>query len=126
MTAILLNTDVLIEVFRERDPGIAARWKECAGRDTFLAYSPVTETEIFQAIHDDERPGVAEILDALFCVPIDCHIGRVAGEYLRLYHKSHSLQMPDALIAATASMGRLALWTRNRKHFPMKDVQFFG
>jgi hypothetical protein len=124
--AVLLDTDVLIEVFRERDAEVAMRWRQCTKNDTFLAYSPVTEAEIFQAIHDDERPGVVEILDALICVPIDCHIGRMAGEYLRVYQKSHSLEMPDALIAATAAMGNLRLWTRNRRHFPMKDVHFFG
>jgi predicted nucleic acid-binding protein len=30
------------------------------------------------------------------------------------------------LIAATASVHQLKLWTQNRKHFPMKDVQFYS
>jgi len=35
------------------------------------------------------------------------------------------VELGDALIAATASLHNLALWTRNRRHYPMKDVFFF-
>lgn len=35
-------------------------------------------------------------------VPIDASIGRLAGDFVRLYRKSHSVELPDALIAATA------------------------
>jgi len=62
---------------------------------------------------------------ALTCVPIDAEIGRRAGEYLRLYAKSHGVELGDALIAATASIHGLTLWTRNRKHYPMKDLSFY-
>jgi len=31
----------------------------------------------------------------------------------------------DALIAATVSIHKLELWTRNRRHYPMGDVAFF-
>jgi predicted nucleic acid-binding protein len=31
----------------------------------------------------------------------------------------------DALIAAAASIHGLDLWTRNRKHYPMKDITFY-
>jgi len=48
-----------------------------------------------------------------------------AGDYLRQFHRSHSLELGDALIAATASIHLLRLWTRNRKHYPMKDIQLF-
>jgi len=30
----------------------------------------------------------------------------------------------DALIAATASVQGADLWTRNRKHYPMKGLRF--
>jgi predicted nucleic acid-binding protein len=31
----------------------------------------------------------------------------------------------DALIAATASIHNLELWTRNRRRYPMRDLAFF-
>ncbi len=42
-----------------------------------------------------------------------------AGVFLRLYRSSHGLDMPDALIAATAEHHGLQLATLNVKRFPM-------
>lgn len=126
MIAVLLDTDILIEVLRRRDEHIAAEWARLADTDAMLLYSPVTVAEMFHGIEDYERPDVVAGLEAMTCIEIDSHIGRTAGNYLRLYNKSHNLQIGDALIAATASLHQVQLWTRNRKHFPMKDVRFFG
>jgi hypothetical protein len=49
-----------------------------------------------------------------------------AGQYLKSYAKSHGVQLGDALIAACGSVENLQLWTLNRKHYPMKDVEFFS
>ena len=46
-----------------------------------------------------------------------------AGIYLRQFHRSHGLDIGDALIAATAAVHGCALWTRNHKHYPMKDIE---
>jgi hypothetical protein len=71
----------------------------------------------------------AAILDALFlallCVPIDREVAKKAGAYLQLFARSHHLELGDARIAATASVHQAALWTRNHKHYPMKDVRFY-
>ena len=61
----------------------------------------------------------------MVCVPVDAEIGRKAGEYLRLYRRSHGVELGDALIAATASAHGLKLWTRNRKHYPMREVSHY-
>jgi predicted nucleic acid-binding protein len=53
-------------------------------------------------------------------------VGRQAGIYLRQYRRSHGIEIADALIAATVAANRAQLWTRNRKHYPMKEVSFFG
>jgi predicted nucleic acid-binding protein len=49
-------------------------------------------------------------------------------EWLRGYQpfvaKSHSVELGDALIAACASSEGLKLWTLNKKHYPMKDIDF--
>ena len=38
---------------------------------------------------------------------------------MRHFHKSHGIDIPDALIAATAEHHELRLATLNVKHFPM-------
>jgi len=70
-----------------------------------------------------------KILQTLFgavrCIPIDIEIGQRAGAYLRQHAKSRSVELGDALIAATASIHNLQLWTGNRRHYPTKDLSFF-
>jgi predicted nucleic acid-binding protein len=75
------------------------------------------------------REGEQESIERTFlgmrCVPIENEIAARAGDCLRAFHASHAVALGDALIAATASVHQLELWTQKRKHFPMKDVQFF-
>ena len=50
---------------------------------------------------------------------------RAEGEYLRRYRRNHGVELADALIAASAALNGAELWTRNRKHYPMKELLFF-
>jgi len=50
-------------------------------------------------------------------------MGKKAGEYLQSYAKSHGLELGDALIAASAHITNVPLWTLNKKHYPMKDIR---
>ena len=34
------------------------------------------------------------------------------------------MELGDALIASAALLNRASLWTRNRKHYPMKELMF--
>ena len=125
MKTILIDSDVLIEVSRGRDAAVLKQWKELSVSDAVLLCSPVTVAEIWHGA----RPKEHAVLDALFasliCVPIDLEIGRRAGEYLSRHHASHHVELGDALIAATAVVHGAALWTRNRRRYPMPDVEFF-
>ena len=49
----------------------------------------------------------------------DRAIAARAGVFVRLYGGSHSIDDPDAIIAATAEHHGLRLATLNVKHFPM-------
>lgn len=124
MTA-LIDSDILIEVLRGRDSGILARWRELGASGDFILCSPVSVAELWHGARPKEHQALSAMFDALICVPIDAEIGRQAGEYLRAYHRSHSLELGDALIAATAAQHNAALWTRNRKHYPMIEMQFY-
>ena len=125
MTSVLIDSDILIEVLRARDDAILSRWGQLSRAESALLCSPVTVAELWHGA----RPQEYQILNALFvavhCVPIDIHIGQRAGDYLRQYAKSHHVELGDALIAATASIHQMELWTRNRRHYPMKDIDFF-
>jgi predicted nucleic acid-binding protein len=123
--SILLDSDVLIEVSRARDAALLTRWDQLSRSSVPLACSPVTVAEIWHGARSHEHHTLAALFSALDCIPVDAEIGMRAGEYLRRYAKSHHVELGDALIAATASIHKLELWTRNRRHYPMTDISFY-
>jgi predicted nucleic acid-binding protein len=125
MSGVLVDTDILIEVLRGRKREVTQLWSDTVSEEGALFYSPVTLAEIRHGVRGHQRESTERVLSSMLSVPIEIEIGARAGDYLRSFHASHSLELGDALIAATASVHQLALWTQNRKHFPMKDVQFF-
>jgi predicted nucleic acid-binding protein len=125
LKSILIDSDILIGVSRARDHAILARWKELSESDVALLCSPVTVAEIWHGARPKEHATLTAFFEAIDCVPIDLKIGQRAGDYLRLYAKSHHVELGDAFIAATASIHKLALWTRNHHHYPMKDIVFY-
>jgi predicted nucleic acid-binding protein len=122
---VLVDSDVLIEIMRGRDAAMIERWAELAESDDVVLCSPVSVAELWRGARRREHKALSDLFGALLCVPVDAETGRRAGEYLRIYHKSHAVELGDALIAAAAAQNRAALWTRNRKHYPMKRLMFY-
>ncbi|MBK9169597.1 MAG: type II toxin-antitoxin system VapC family toxin [Bryobacterales bacterium] len=122
---VLIDSDILIEVSRRRDDSVIEKWVKLSQSTLLPICSPVTVAEIWHGA----RPNEYDSLDALFrvleCVSIDREIGRAAGEFMRQFGRSHAVELGDALIAATAVRCDALLWTRNRKHYPMKELKFF-
>ena len=125
MKSVLIDSDILIEVSRARDNAILGRWDELSRADTPLLCSPVTVAELWHGARPQEDRTLNALFAAIHCISIDTKIGIRAGEYLRLFAKSHHVELGDALIGATAAIHNLSLWTRNRKHYPMKDISFY-
>jgi predicted nucleic acid-binding protein len=122
---VLIDSDVLIEVSRARDIAILRRWDDLSRGEVPLLCSPVTVAELWHGARPKEQGTLEALFAAIHCVPVDSKIGVRAGDYLRLYAKSHHVELGDALIAATVSIHHLELWTRNRRHYPMNDIDFF-
>jgi len=88
LTAILVDTDILIEVLRERDASVLAEWRRLATDDQPILYSPVTATELCRGARKKEETTIRTLLSAMICVLIDEEIGRRAGEFLRTFRLS--------------------------------------
>jgi len=86
----------------------------------------VSWAEIFAGLRAGEGPLTEGFLEARGEVVLDARTGRQAGAYLAKHARSHGLNIADALIAAAAVTAGLRLWTLNRRHYPMRDVTFFG
>ncbi len=123
---VLVDSDILIEVARGRNASVVSRWIELSNSDAAVLYSPVSVAEIWAGARPNEYDTLHNLFRALTCTPIEEEVGRQAGMYLQRYRRSHGIEIADALVAACAVANRAELWTRNRKHYPMKDVSFFA
>jgi len=123
--SILIDTDVLIEYLRDNEK-IVRNFTEVYKREKKLCFSPITRAEIVAGLRKGEEGITAKLFGLMECLKIDDAIGQKAGEYMKSYRASHSTEIADALIAATACVADLSLWTLNKKHYPMKDIEFFS
>lgn len=124
--SVLIDSDIVIEVLRARDQVILAQWSALADSPAPILVSPINVAEVGAGAFAHELQIITRFFAPLTCVAIDQQIGQLTGEYLRQYGKSHNVQIADALIAASAVQNQAALWTRNRKHYPMPDLSFYA
>ncbi|MCZ7562541.1 MAG: type II toxin-antitoxin system VapC family toxin [Burkholderiales bacterium] len=117
---LLVDTDVMIDFLRQR-PAAAEFMR---GAPLPLSLSVVTVAELFAGVREGrERALLETTLKAFSRLGIDEQAAILGGLYARDYGKSHGVELPDALIAATASLHGCRLVTLNKKHYPMlKDV----
>jgi predicted nucleic acid-binding protein len=106
LSALLLDSDVLIDHLRGH------RRLDLA--DPTLKISVVTRCELFAGRHVDE-PHLRQTLSLLDEIAVDGRIAESAGRIRR----TTQLNVPDALIAATALEHTAKLMTRNKRHFEL-------
>ena len=123
---VLLDSDVVIEIINGRDQAIREQWEILANSTDVVLFTPVTAAEVWGGAHPRERQATSLFFSLITCIPLDYEIGSLAGELLLQFRKSHSLKIADALIAASAIRMKAALWTRNRKHYPMPQLALFN
>lgn len=101
----------------------AALALEASGIPTYA--TAIAWAEIHAGIRRGEEHLTEAFFDARGEILIDGVIGKRAGSYLARYAASDGVQIADALVAASAAIAGVRLWTMNRKHYPMRDVQFY-
>lgn len=122
---MLLDSDVIIEILRGNAAIIAGLvLLESSGAPTYC--TPINQAEIFAGTRPDEETATEAFFRARGEVVLDAGVGRRAGSYLARHSRSRGVHIADALIAAAASASGLRLWTLNRRHYPMEDLEFFG
>ncbi len=115
MKRALVDTDVLIDYLRGHPK---AKAKVLALEQVLV--SVVTVAELYAGVRGSkEQRDVANLLAECERLPVDEQIAKDAGQLKNRYFPSHGVQLPDALIAATAVAHDLPLYTLNLKHYPM-------
>jgi predicted nucleic acid-binding protein len=112
---ILCDTNILIE-FYKNNPQIVQELRHIGPNQ--LAVSPITQAELyFGALNKAELKKIRQHLSLLSPFPLDISISAVFLQLIETYSLSHKLSLPDALIAATALVYNLELYTLNSKDF---------
>ena len=122
---IVIDTDVLIWLLRGNEK-VKEMFKRAIEETEGLLYiTPVQIAEIHAGMRKKEREKTKKLLDSLLIIEIDREIGKLAGEFVKKYGKSHSVKLADALIGAATIVRGMKLWTFNKKHYPMFNEKEF-
>jgi len=125
LAEILLDSDVIISWLRGYDP-FAEIVPGLLEKGEVLTWTPVSVAEIFAGGRKSEEDQLENLFLVFETLQLSAEVGKKAGYYLNRYSKSHGVELADALVAATAHVAKMPLWTLNKKHYPMKDIQFFS
>ena len=122
---VVADTDILIWILRQ-DHALVERFKSTLlETNGHVFITPVQVAEIYSGMRPKEKVKVETFIDALNILDIDKRMGKLAGDFLRTYGKSHSVTMADALVGAAAKVNVFKLWTMNKKHYPMFEGNEF-
>lgn len=118
---ILIDTDIAIDFLRG-DKQALSHFKSVA--DT-ICFSAITVAEIYAGIKSGKEESEVERLFSVFpVIAATNEIARKAGSFVKQYRSSHSVEIPDAVIAATCLISGSELHTLNVRHYPMfKDLK---
>jgi predicted nucleic acid-binding protein len=123
-TMILCDTNIFIEVSRNNET-IEEILKDIGFGNIIV--SDVTRIELlFGALNKQELRTIRKTLNSFTALPIDADISTLSVELVDKYCLSHKLNLPDALIAATAIINHIELYTLNVKDFAfIPQLQLF-
>ncbi len=122
MRRALFDTNILIDHLKGK-PEATRLLLQYAENGMTPACSVITILELQVGARPDEEDLLHHFMDALEKIEVTAAIASSAAGYLRLYRKSHGINMADALLAATAAECQLDLLTMNTRHYPMPDIQ---
>jgi predicted nucleic acid-binding protein len=80
---VVVDSDILIEVFCARNAAVVAKWTELSGSDAVVLYSPVSVAEIWAGARPSERAALTGLFATLTCTPLDekaaCAVANKSG-----------------------------------------------
>lgn len=113
MAKILVDTDVLIEVFR----GNEDLDKELNQNNCSISVVTFVELILAENISRKEIKLIDSYLEGFQFHHISEKISKLAMDLVKEYSPSHNLKLADSLIAATGLINELSLFTFNKKDF---------
>ena len=123
---VVIDTDIIIWILRG-NKDIEELFKKVVNEtDGYIFITPIQIAEIYAGIRQKERPDAENFIESLSVIDINKSIGRLAGDFINRYGRTHNVTIADAMIAASAKLNLFKLWTLNKRHYPMfTEKEFF-
>ena len=122
---LVLDTNVVFDLLK-KVPAVVQRFLTLLESQTQFLISPLVVAEVYAEAFKREYKDIEAFFDLCQRINMDADTGRMAGVYANLYAKAFQrISLEDYMMAATAKVHRCPLWTLNRKHYPMEDIELF-
>lgn len=122
---LLLDTDIVIHLLKKQ-PNTVRRFLNLKEQAVEFLLSPIVVAEVYAGVFEREFAQIEIFFGFCRQLTLDQDTARLAGRYANKYQKAfQGTSLEDYLLAATAKRQRCPLWTGNRKHFPMPDIELF-
>jgi predicted nucleic acid-binding protein len=123
---LVLDTNIVIDLLRKTPPVVAC-FLTLLEAQTQVLICPVVVAEVYVGAFKREHKDIEALFDLCQRVDMNHEVGRLAGLYANQYSKAfQGIALEDYILAATARAYRCQLWTHNRKHYPMADIELFN
>ena len=122
---VLCDTNIFIGAFNRKQNAIETM--EQIGFDN-IVISSITLMELYQGMgNKHELAQMKKKIKYYDLIEINSQVSKLATIFIENYKLSHGLQIPDALIGATAVVHRIELFTYNVKDFSfMPDLKLYS
>ena len=111
---ILLDTNILIEILKGNEKTV----QKVQSFSEELAISSISIMELYYgAINKTELNKLEKFTSLFQIVQLNEKISKTAVQLVKSYAKSHTLDIPDSLIASTCLINDCQLFTYNVKDF---------
>ena len=120
---LVLDTNIVIDLLK-KVPSVVDRFLVLMEAQTQFLVCPLVVAEVYAGAFKREYKDIEALFDLCQRSDMDIDTGRVAGLYSNQFSKAfQGISLEDFVLAATARTQRCPLWTHNRKHYPMDDIE---
>ena len=117
----LFDSNILIDYLRDR-PDAVSLIHTRKNHKQGLTSSVICRAEVLNGMRPGEEKETRAFLNHFAWFDVTKEITEASSKYFREYNPSHGIDMFDSLIAGTALVHNLELYTANQKHYPMNDI----
>lgn len=122
---LVLDTNIVIDLLK-KSPAVVAQFLALVANNTQFLICPIVVAEVYAGAFKREYRDVEALFDLCRRIEMDSATGQQAGIYANQFSKAfQGISLEDFVLAATARTHRCPLWTHNRKHYPMDDIELF-